>query len=164
MTSRQALHVFVSEPCVVRSGEYAGARRRPWRAGLQAHRPEEEEQQPDGGRHHGGGPPAASQPLPRHHESARHGPGAHQAGGQAALLHHLCCHTEPPAVAQGHVLVEQRPADQVEHGGSSRRDEREKLEEDGKRLEGWRVSLPLVLSPQVQRVAAGGVAGREGSG
>lgn len=59
-------------------------------------------------------PPAASEPFPHHHEAARHGLGSHQTGDKTAVLHHLRSHTQQPAAEEGHVLLEQRPADQVQ--------------------------------------------------
>ena len=53
-----------------------------------------------------GGPAPETQLFLFYYEPARHGPAPHQTGRPPAVLHHLCCHTEPPAAAQGNVLLE----------------------------------------------------------
>lgn len=103
-TTTSCIHSPLRSFC---SGEHAGARDNPGSSRGQTDRPEEEEQQfPRGGGGDRGAPPAASDLLPHHHESTWDGLGPHQTGGQAAVLHRLRSHTQPPAAAEGHVLVE----------------------------------------------------------
>lgn len=97
---------------------HAGARDHPGRVRGEAHRPSQADvQHRRRGHLHAGLHPAAAQHLSLHHVPARHRPPAHQAGGQAAVLHRGRRHPQQPAAAQGHVLLEQRHADQVRAAG-----------------------------------------------
>lgn len=96
-----------SPSCPFCSGEHAGARDSTGSSRGQTDRPEKEEQQfPRGGGCDRGAPPAAPDLLPHHHESTWDGLGPHQTGSEATVLHRLLGHTQPPAAAEGHVLVE----------------------------------------------------------
>lgn len=108
----------VCAPCSLR---YAGAWDHPGRIRGEAHGSPQAYVQHRRRRHlHPGLHPAAAQRLPLHHVPARHWPRAHQAGGEAAVLHHRGRHPQQPAAAQGHVLLEQRHADQVGGTGAQR--------------------------------------------
>lgn len=94
---------------LISSGGHVGAGHHPWCVGAQTHRVEEAYLQ----LLHAGVHVETARFIPIHSAPARQRHWTHQTSAQTTILRHLCHYTQQPAPTQGHVLVEQRAADQV---------------------------------------------------